>query len=79
MTNSKIKNTWRGVQLHINTTVSNVSKDKNTVDWPKEQLLISRLQAKLGKSKEEITRMISKNLLSVLTMVPFNMNGNNRK
>lgn len=74
MTNSKIKKTWRGVQLHLNKTVSNVSKENNTLEWPKEEVLITRLQSKLGKSKDEITRIISKNLLSVLTMVPFNIN-----
>jgi hypothetical protein len=71
MTNSRIKRTWAGVQFHINKTVTNISKDNNQIDWTKEELLINRLEQKLGKPKEEVTKMVSQNLLTLLSMVPF--------
>jgi hypothetical protein len=74
MTNSRIKKTWKSVQLHINKTVGNVSKENNKLDWDKEEELINRLQIKLGKSREEIKNIISKDLLSTLILVPFNIN-----
>lgn len=71
MTNSKIKRTWAGVHDHFSKTVGNVSKDNNTIDWSKEELLINRLEYKLGKTKEEVSKIISKDLMNLLTMVPF--------
>lgn len=73
MTNSKIKRTWRGVQTHIHKTVNNISRENNKVDWSKEEVLIAKLERKLGKPREEVTKMISQNLLSLLAMVPFGM------
>jgi len=71
MTNSRIKKTWHGVQYHLQKTVNNVSKDNNSIDWSKEELLLNKLEHKLGKPREEITKIVSKNLLSLLSMVPF--------
>lgn len=71
MTNSRIKRTWAGVQNHISKTVANVTKDNNQVDWSREELLITRLENTLGKPRVEVTKMISKDLMDLLTMVPF--------
>lgn len=58
-----------GIQL--NKTVKNISRENNQVDWSKEEILLSRLERKLGKSRNELEQMISKDLLNLLTMVPF--------
>lgn len=52
-------------------SIQNISKTNNSVDFSKEQIIIKRLEKVLGKSREEVRRMISNDLLSVLTIVPF--------
>lgn len=63
--------TFRAFGLNLNKTVRNISKDNNQVDFSKEEILLSRLKKKLGKPKAELEKMISKNLMDLLTMVPF--------
>jgi hypothetical protein len=44
----------------------------------KEEILLNRLEEKLGKSKDEVQGIISNGLLSLLTKVPFDRNYKNR-
>jgi hypothetical protein len=37
----------------------------------KEELLLNRLEEKLGKSKEEVKQLLSEDLIKLLTKVPF--------
>lgn len=64
-------NTFKSFGLHLNKTVRNISKDNNKVDWSKEEILMDRLGKRLGKSRNEVEKIISKDLLDLLTMVPF--------
>lgn len=52
-------------------SLKNVSKSDNNIDWSKEEIILSRLETKLGKSKEEVNHLISKDLMALLTKVPF--------
>jgi len=52
-------------------SLKKVSKTNNNVDFSKEEIILSRLETKLGKSKEELNSLISKDLMSLLTKVPF--------
>jgi hypothetical protein len=52
-------------------TLISLLKAGNTNMQSKEDVLISRLQKKLGKSKEEVKKIISSGLMDVLTKVPF--------
>ena len=52
-------------------SVQNVKRAKNDVDVSKEEVILSRLEQKLGKPKEEISNMISKDLMQLLVQVPF--------
>jgi hypothetical protein len=47
------------------------SNINNVTFRSKEEILLSRLQKKLGKSKEEVKKIISPSLMNVLTKVPF--------
>lgn len=37
----------------------------------KEELILTKLEASLGKPKEEVQKMISDGLMKILTMVPI--------
>jgi len=37
----------------------------------KEEILLIRLEDRLGKSKEEVKKLLSKDLMELLTQVPF--------
>jgi hypothetical protein len=37
----------------------------------KEEILLTRLENRLGKSKEEVKKLLSKDLIELLTQVPF--------
>ena len=52
-------------------SISNVTKNSNYIDIQKERIILSRLEEKLGKPKEEVKKLLSDDLLSLLTMVPF--------
>lgn len=52
-------------------SLKTVKKDKNQLDLTKEEIILTRLERKLGKSKEEVSRLISKDLMYYLTQVPF--------
>jgi len=56
-------------RLHI--TVSNVKKSGNFIDIKREQIILNRLEAMLGKPKEDVKKLLSDDLLSLLTLVPF--------
>jgi hypothetical protein len=71
MTNSILSDKLKNFKQNLQDSISKVSKENNEVDWNKEEVIIERLQSKLGKSKEEVSKLISKNLLDLLTMVPF--------
>lgn len=53
-------------------SIANVSKTNNYIDIQKERIILTRLEEKLGKPKEEVKKLLSDDLLSLLTMVPFN-------
>ncbi|HEX8547968.1 MAG TPA: hypothetical protein VF691_13490 [Cytophagaceae bacterium] len=67
MKKSNLVSAWR----KFTRSLKKVSKTDNNVDWSKEEIILSRLETKLGKSKEEINHLISKDLMSLLTKVPF--------
>jgi hypothetical protein len=52
-------------------SVNNVKRSNNKVDWSKEQIIISRLEIKLGKTEQQVNALVSKDLLSLLALVPF--------
>ncbi len=37
----------------------------------KEEIILNRLEEKLGKSKDEVKQLLSEDLLNLLTKVPF--------
>jgi len=71
MKNSILSDKLKNFRQNLQDSISKVSKENNEVDWNKEEVIIEKLQSKLGKSKEEVSKLISKNLLDLLTMVPF--------
>jgi hypothetical protein len=40
----------------------------------KEEILLTKLETKLGKSKDEVKKLLSKDLMELLTQVPFTYN-----
>jgi hypothetical protein len=52
-------------------SIQNVKKDNNEIDLSKEEIILSRLETKLGKSRDEVNKLMSKNLMSLLVQVPF--------
>lgn len=71
MKNSILSDKLKNFKQNLQESISKVSKENNEVDWDREEVIIEKLQSKLGKSKEEVSKLISKNLLDLLTMVPF--------
>ena len=67
MKNANLKNAY----INFLSSINKVSKTNNKVDLSKEEVIILKLEAKLGKSKEEVKNMISEDLLSLLSQVPF--------
>ena len=67
MKNIKLPTAWKKFQNSIN----KVSKTNNQINWSKEDLLLKRLEVRLGKSEQEVNKLISKDLMSLLTLVPF--------
>ena len=53
-------------------SISNVTPTNNYIDIQKERIILNRLEEKLGKPKEEVKKLLTDDLLSLLTMVPFN-------
>ncbi len=52
-------------------SLQNVKKENNEIDISKEEILLCRLESKLGKSRAEVNKMMSKNLMALLVQVPF--------
>jgi hypothetical protein len=67
MKNINIYNAWSKLMQSVN----NVKRNNNQVDWSREQAIIARLEIKLGKSEEQVNAIVSKDLLSLLALVPF--------
>jgi hypothetical protein len=67
MKNINIYNAWSRLMQSVN----NVKRSNNKVDWSKEQIIISRLEIKLGKTEQQVNALVSKDLLSLLALVPF--------
>ena len=65
-------NSFNKVRRRLFKSISNVSKNNNYIDIQKERIILSRLEESLGKPKEEVKKLLSDDLLSLLTMVPFN-------
>jgi hypothetical protein len=57
--------------IALKSSLKNISRENNRIDWSKEEILLCRLEKKLGKPRKELEKMISKNLMELLTMVPF--------
>lgn len=52
-------------------SIQNVKKENNQINLSKEEIILSRLETKLGKSREEVSKLMSKNLMALLVQVPF--------
>jgi hypothetical protein len=52
-------------------SLQNIKKDNNEIDLSKEEIILSRLEVKLGKSRDEVNKIMSKNLMALLVQVPF--------
>jgi hypothetical protein len=65
MKTSRLNKSWTRLLSMIRSNINNVTFRS------KEEILMSRLQKKLGKSKEEVKKIISPSLMNVLTKVPF--------
>ena len=59
MTNLKFKGTWNQVAGKLKQKYGSLTDDDVVFTEGKEEELLGRLQTKLGKSKDEIRRMIS--------------------
>jgi hypothetical protein len=66
MKNSNLKTAWRNLCLSLK---NNSGKDK--ISRIKEEVILSRLSKKLGKSKEEVKGIVSEGLMALLTKVPL--------
>ena len=73
MTNNIFNKSILTLKASFQNSVNKINKNDNEVDWNKEEVIIQRLQHKLGKSREDVTKMVSKNLLDLLAMVPFSV------
>ncbi|HXA01931.1 MAG TPA: hypothetical protein VNW99_08085 [Cytophagaceae bacterium] len=67
MKNINIYNAW----LKLMKTVHHVKRNNNQVNWSREQVILIGLERKLGKTEEQVNSLVSKDLLALLTMVPF--------
>lgn len=52
-------------------SISNVSRNANKVNVQKEQIILNRISNTIGKSPIETKQIVSKDLLSLLSTVPF--------
>ncbi len=57
------------IRKNFQQSILNINKSNNRLDLSREELIIKRLETKLGKSKEEINYMINADLLSVMAIV----------
>jgi hypothetical protein len=62
MKSSKLNKSWNSFLTLLRSNINLQSK---------EEVLINKLQNKLGKSKDEVKKIISAGLMDVLTKVPF--------
>jgi uncharacterized protein YjbJ (UPF0337 family) len=60
MNSLKLKGNWNEVAGKLKQQYANLTDDDLLFKEGKEEELLGRLQAKLGKTKEEIRKMISK-------------------
>ncbi len=65
MKSSRLNKSWNSL---ISLLKNNINS-KNIQS--KEDILINKLQNKLGKSRDEVKKIISSGLMDVLTKVPF--------
>jgi hypothetical protein len=65
MNRSRFHRTFKIFRRHMGANI--LRKDIKV----KEELLLNRLEEKLGKSKEEIKQLLSEDLMKLLTKVPF--------
>lgn len=71
MTKNIFNKSVQNLRSGFRNSIGKVNRNDNTISWSKEEFILERLQHKLGKSREDVTRMMSKNLLDLLAMVPF--------
>ena len=64
-------NSFNKVRRRFFKSISNVSPKHNFIDIQKERIILCKLEETLGKPKEEVKKLLSDDLLSLLTMVPF--------
>ena len=67
MKNTKLDIAW----VKIQNSIDKVSKSDNKVNLTKEQLILNKLVSGLGKPELEVKKLISKELMSLLILVPF--------
>jgi hypothetical protein len=65
MNRSKIKKSFKTFRRHLG--ANTFRKDIKA----KEEILLIRLEGRLGKSKEEVKKILTKDLVELLTLVPF--------
>lgn len=58
----------------LKNSIQKVSKENNAIDWSREEAILSKLQGKLGKSRDEVKKLMSDGLLTILSKVPFTIN-----
>jgi hypothetical protein len=52
-------------------SIQKIKRSNNTIDLSKEEIILHKLEASLGKPKEEISQLFTKDLMALLTLVPF--------
>ena len=62
---------FNNLKNNIKDSIRKVSKNDNRPDFEKEDLILKKLESKLGKPKNEIKNMLSEGLMKILTKVPF--------
>ncbi|MFL5727939.1 MAG: hypothetical protein ACJ75J_00515 [Cytophagaceae bacterium] len=65
MNRSRFHRTFKIFRRHLGANI--LRKDIKA----KEEVLLTKLEDKLGKSKEEVKQLLSEDLIKLLTQVPF--------
>ncbi|WMJ74818.1 hypothetical protein RCC89_16810 [Cytophagaceae bacterium ABcell3] len=71
MRRHRAKATFIFARRKFNRSLKNVRPAGNRIEFSKEEVLLNKLESKLGKPKEEVKTLISNDLMNLLTMVPF--------
>lgn len=58
---------------NMENNIQNTQASHLNSDIRKKEMLLAKLESKLGKSRNEVRKMMSDSLLSLLAKVPFNI------